>query len=208
MTTEERIIDSAVSIFSRKGYQNSSIKEIARKAGVNSLTVFRHFHDKETLFLQAVEKMKNSTFDAHALNQKLTYQDMEADLMTIGKAYLDEIYASLPLIRIYIGDGLNFDQLKEERWFVCPILKEHFQSYIESLEDACALAKDHSGLLAEMFVTYITRKVLPSNKYEDVWKKTSEIEVNFNESMRPQAKYMAYMISGKAANTVAVLSGK
>lgn len=56
MTTEERIMDSAVSVFSRKGYQNSSIKEIAQKANVNSLTVFRHFHDKESLFLQAVEK--------------------------------------------------------------------------------------------------------------------------------------------------------
>lgn len=204
MTTEERIIDSAVSVFSRKGYQNSSIKEIAQKANVNSLTVFRHFHDKESLFLQAVEKMKSSAFDGQALDQKLTYQDVESDLMTIGKAYLDEIYASLPLIRVYIGDGLNFDQLKEERWFVCPILKEHFQSYIEKLEDVCALAKAHSELLAEMFVTYITRKVMPSNKYRDVWKKTSEIEANFNESMRPQVKYMAYMITGKESGAAAV----
>lgn len=205
MTTEERIIDSAVSVFSRKGYQNSSVKEIAQKASVNSLTVFRHFHDKESLFLQAVEKMKHSAFDGQALDQKLTYRDVEADLMTIGKAYLDEIYASLPLIRVYIGDGLNFDQLKEERWFVCPVLKEHFQTYIGKLEGVCALAKAHSELLAEMFVTYITRKVMPSNKYKDVWQKTSEIEANFNESMRPQVKYMAYMITGTESAAAAVL---
>ena len=44
MTTEARILDSAVNLFSRKGYKNTSIKEIARKAQVNSLTVFRYFH--------------------------------------------------------------------------------------------------------------------------------------------------------------------
>lgn len=40
--------------------------------------------------------MKSSAFDGQALDQKLTYHDVESDLMTIGKAYLDEIYASLP----------------------------------------------------------------------------------------------------------------
>lgn len=197
MTTEERILDSAVSLFSRKGYKNTSIKEIAQKADVNSLTVFRYFHDKETLFFQAVERMKASTFDPQTLNGKLSYEDVEADLMVIGKAYVDEIYASLPLIRIYIGDGLNFDRLKEERWFISPVLKEHFSSYIEAVKDACPLAKEHAPLLAELFVSYITRKVMPSNKYRNVWKRTSEIEANFNESMRPQAVYMAYMITGK-----------
>lgn len=196
MTTEQRIIDSAVSLFSRKGYKNTSIKEIARKADVNSLTIFRYFHDKDTLFFQAVEQMKQSAFDPEALNKTLTFRDITADLMTLGRAYLDEIYASLPLIRIYIGEG-SFEQLNGERWFVSPALKEHFSSYIEKLDGACALAKEHAGLLAEMFVSYITRKVMAGSKYQDVWEKTPEMEAGFEQDFTPQAKYMASMITGK-----------
>lgn len=200
MTTEERIIHSAVSLFSRKGYKNTSIKEIARKADVNSLTIFRYFHDKDTLFFQAVEQMKQSVFDPEELNRRLTFQDVTADLMTIGRAYLDEIYANLPLIRIYIGEGLNFEQLNEERWFISPLLKEHFSSYLERLDGACALAREHAGLLAEMFVSYITRKVMAGSKCQDVWEKTPEIEAGFEQDFSLQAKYMASMITGKPAD--------
>jgi AcrR family transcriptional regulator len=197
MTTQERILEGAVQIFARKGYSNASVKEIAQKADVNTLTVFRYFHDKETLFLQAVEQMRHTSFDGEALNRLLTYQDIQADLLTIGKAYLREIFESLPLIRIYIGDSLNFDQLKEERWFISPVLKEHFASYIASLQQAGGQAKEHAQLLAEMWVATITRWTLSCNKRKDVWKVTNEIEASFCEEFIPQAHFMAYMIEKK-----------
>lgn len=200
MTTQQRILDSAVSLFSRKGYKNTSIKEIARKADVNSLTIFRYFHDKDTLFFQAVEQIKQSSFDPEALTKRLTFRDITADLLILGRAYLDEIYASLPLIRIYIGEGMNFEQLNGERWFVSPVLKDHFQQYVEKLDGACALAKGHAGLLAEMFVSYITRKVMGASKYQDMWEKTPEIEAGFEQAFIPQVKYMASMITGKPAD--------
>lgn len=196
MTTEERIIESAVNLFSRRGYKNTSIKEIARKAQVNSLTIFRYFHDKDTLFFQAVERMKQHTFYPEELDRKLTFQDVTGDLLTIGSAYVDEIYASLPLIRIYIGEGTNFEQLKAERWFISPVLKEHFCSYIRALDCACQLAKEHAELLAELFISYITRRVMPSNKHRNVWQKTSEMEERFQEDFLPQARYIAFMITG------------
>lgn len=196
MTTEGRILDSAVSLFSRKGYKNTSIKEIARKAQVNSLTIFRYFHDKDTLFFQAVECMKQHTFHPEELDQKLTFRDVTEDLLTIGSAYVDEIYASLPLMRIYIGEGSNFEQLKEERWFISPVLKEHFCAYLRALDCACPLAKEHAELLAELFISYITRKVMPSNKHRNVWQKTPEMEAHIRENFLPQAKYIAFMVTG------------
>ena len=192
MTTQDRILDRAVRVFSRKGYKNSCIEEIARKAAVNKLTVFRHFHDKETLFLQAVNRMQKTQFDPQALDRQLTFRDIAADLQVIGDAYLKEINASLPLIRIYIGDGLNIESLKDERWFVSPSLKDHFQSYVERTPGADALAKEHAALLAEMFVSYITRKVMPSNKAGD----TPAAEETLREGIAAQANYMAHLILG------------
>lgn len=51
--TKARIIEIALEIFAEKGYYSATTKEIARAAGVNEITLFRHFGKKETLFQQA-----------------------------------------------------------------------------------------------------------------------------------------------------------
>ncbi|MGH2547912.1 MAG: TetR/AcrR family transcriptional regulator [Thermomicrobiales bacterium] len=51
--TSRRIQSEAMRIFLEKGYENSTVEEIAAAAGVSSMTVFRHFSSKEKLVLTA-----------------------------------------------------------------------------------------------------------------------------------------------------------
>jgi TetR/AcrR family transcriptional regulator, fatty acid metabolism regulator protein len=44
------IIDAAIEIFSRNGFQNSTISQIARKANVAEGTIYQYFRNKEDLF--------------------------------------------------------------------------------------------------------------------------------------------------------------
>ena len=53
--THEKILKSARSEFSKNGFENASIREIARRAGVTSAALYRHCTDKEDLFSQLVE---------------------------------------------------------------------------------------------------------------------------------------------------------
>ena len=53
--TQDRILEAAVQLFSRQGFTGSSTHEIARLAGVNEVTVFRHFPRKKDLFWAATE---------------------------------------------------------------------------------------------------------------------------------------------------------
>jgi AcrR family transcriptional regulator len=54
-STEQRIVEAAVQLFSRQGFSGSSTHEIARLAGVSEVTVFRHFPRKRDLFWAATE---------------------------------------------------------------------------------------------------------------------------------------------------------
>ena len=54
-STQDRIVEAAVQLFSRQGYAGSSTHEIARLAGVSEVTVFRHFPRKKDLFWAATE---------------------------------------------------------------------------------------------------------------------------------------------------------
>lgn len=51
----EAILDGAVKVFIEKGYDVSSMDEIADTAGVSKRTVYNHFESKEALFRSVVE---------------------------------------------------------------------------------------------------------------------------------------------------------
>lgn len=56
---KQSIIQSAIEVFSRNGFQNSSISEIAQKANVAEGTIYQYFKNKEDLFFSIpIEKTK------------------------------------------------------------------------------------------------------------------------------------------------------
>ena len=57
-TVEERrqdILDAALKVFTRKGYNGSTTAEIARSAGVAEGTIFRHFATKKDLLIAVLK---------------------------------------------------------------------------------------------------------------------------------------------------------
>jgi AcrR family transcriptional regulator len=52
--TEERLIAAATAVVGRRGIAGATTREIARQAGVNEVTLFRHFHSKDELLRRLV----------------------------------------------------------------------------------------------------------------------------------------------------------
>ena len=46
MKTRERIIEEALNLFSRKGYQGTSVKNIAEAVGIRDSSLYKHFRSK------------------------------------------------------------------------------------------------------------------------------------------------------------------
>ncbi|MEJ2258450.1 MAG: TetR/AcrR family transcriptional regulator [Woeseiaceae bacterium] len=49
--TREKIVAATVALHGSVGPKNTSISAVAKNAGVQRLTVYRHFPDEESLFL-------------------------------------------------------------------------------------------------------------------------------------------------------------
>ncbi|MGX8008429.1 TetR/AcrR family transcriptional regulator [Mesorhizobium sp. ORM8.1] len=60
---DREIIEAATAAFIAKGYDGTSMEEIATKAGASKQTVYKHFTDKETLFTEVVEATASQTND-------------------------------------------------------------------------------------------------------------------------------------------------
>ena len=52
----DEIQRAALALFSRDGYERTSVDAIAAEAGVSKRTVYNHFGDKENLFLAVVQR--------------------------------------------------------------------------------------------------------------------------------------------------------
>lgn len=52
---QDRILESAAAVFSRDGYEGSSIRDIAAMAGVKTAAIYYHFESKEDLYAAIME---------------------------------------------------------------------------------------------------------------------------------------------------------
>ena len=57
MTTKERILESALFLFSEKGYEGVGVDQIAEKAGLRGPSLYNHFKGKEDIFNSLVDTM-------------------------------------------------------------------------------------------------------------------------------------------------------
>ncbi|MGO1580133.1 TetR/AcrR family transcriptional regulator [Anaerosalibacter sp. Marseille-P3206] len=83
MTREERrkqILESALKVFIEKGYNGSTTLDIAKKADISEVTLFRYFDSKKQMFMEAIEpilitSLKESLVESQGLEpmEKLEY---------------------------------------------------------------------------------------------------------------------------------------
>ena len=62
-TRKDRIMDAALRIFAEKGFQNATITEISKEAGVSEATIYEYFGTKEDILFAIPEKISNETFE-------------------------------------------------------------------------------------------------------------------------------------------------
>ena len=50
MTTKEKIIETALELFSQRGYDGVSVRDIARAVGIRESSLYNHFENKQAIF--------------------------------------------------------------------------------------------------------------------------------------------------------------
>lgn len=88
--THSAILKAAFSQFTDKGYQLATTKAIAAKAGINELTLFRHFGSKRELFIALIQQLSEFTNNDFSEFSKIT-GNLKIDLQKIGEQFLIEM---------------------------------------------------------------------------------------------------------------------
>lgn len=56
--TKERIFDESLELFSKKGYEAVSVREIAREVGIRESSIYNHYKNKEAILDAIIDYFK------------------------------------------------------------------------------------------------------------------------------------------------------
>ncbi len=162
--TRARILKAATEVFAASGVAGATTREIARVAGVNEVTLFRHFQNKEQLLAAVVQQV--TALQAEALaNQDEWTGELHIDLLHYGWLYNNMLEEHEALVRMFIGEAKRHPDaaLQVLRETVQP-LREKLIAYLSNGIEQGKVRSDVDLLPAvDMFTGMLLAGMLRSN---------------------------------------------
>ncbi len=104
ISTEDRILDAATVVFGRRGVSGATTREIAQRARVNEVTLFRHFRNKEELLRRVIvcsgQRFEN-VFDSAPLESA---EDLRRTVTKYALVYAKKLIENEEFVRTFMGE--------------------------------------------------------------------------------------------------------
>lgn len=105
LDTKEKILQAARELFSTKGFEGASVREIATMAGVNIAGVNYHFSTKENLFWQVMDQVFQETSSAITKRrEELPFEDVSNFGVWIFRYFLDRADVLRSVFKMMLSD--------------------------------------------------------------------------------------------------------
>lgn len=116
--TKEKIFDVAIDLFSKKGYDSVSIREIGRKVGIRESSIYNHYKNKEDILDSILDffinELSEGELDPSEIEESLT-MDIESFYHIGSEMFKSKVSNPkiLKIWRIIIMEMFKNDKIKE-----------------------------------------------------------------------------------------------
>ncbi|MDA2563389.1 MULTISPECIES: TetR/AcrR family transcriptional regulator [Bacillus cereus group] len=166
ISAKERILEAAISLFGEKGYSSTTTREIAEKAKVSEVTIFRHFGNKEKLFKEGIILKTTPVAILADLTTKLT-GDVEHDLNLLGNIYMEINIPKVSQIWAVLIEARQNEEMKGLFNEINMRLINHLVTYLNKLHGKGEIPLKDFKLISAMFYgqlfTYLINMVAIGN---------------------------------------------
>lgn len=128
MTTKERILDEALSLFAEKGYGNVYVGHIAEAVGIKAPSLYKHYKSKQDIFNAILDEMKNR-YDNQTTALKMNGSDAYTDAGIFSTVSEDSL--------VEMGIGLFYYFLHDE--------------YVRRFRKMLTIEQFHDSELSELY---------------------------------------------------------
>lgn len=193
--THKNIIDSGIKHFLKYGYERSNLRKICKDAGVTTGAFYRHFQDKEDLFVSLVQPLADEILSFYSKFEKESFESLDKD--RVNKLAEINVYGSIEStlymfqkrelfeLLIYKAYGTKYDNFVEKlvsledqnRKKTMQIVSKKKGEYIEIPEEAIHLL-DHA------YINALCEIVVHSKSEDEVRMNSNIVAEFFNEGWR------------------------
>jgi AcrR family transcriptional regulator len=147
--TRERILQAAAQVFAREGYARATTRTLAAAAGVNEVTLFRHFGNKQNLFAAVIDEYAASALTT-ALEAQLT-GDYHQDLLTMGRQVMQLMLERGEAVRLMLCEAEHFPEVRETMAQNPRRLREALSTYLQQQMQRGQVRELHAEAAAQAF---------------------------------------------------------
>ena len=153
MTTKEKILDAALTLFAENGYDGTSVEQIANIVGIKAPSLYKHYKGKEDILnalIDAAEVRYDEMFGSENHIGKIPENREEFIKVTMGRVSFTMRDPMIRKIRMLLVQ----EQFRNER--ISEVTTKHqldgvqgmFAKIIKGMMDAGIVVKDDPKLLA------------------------------------------------------------
>ena len=151
-SARERILDAALEAFADSGFNGATTKDIAKKAAVNEVTIFRQFRSKRALF-NAVMVERSPLVQAEKVVSLDPRTPVEQQLVQNLRSVLGVLRANKQLFMVALGDAWR--QPKTKTTSTNMIIQkgiDFVSAFMQSLMDAGKIRRTDPRIAARMIM--------------------------------------------------------
>ncbi len=111
--TRERILDVALELFNERGYDKTSLREIAERLGVTKAALYYHFERKEDILLELHLRLHALGRDVLDQLDGLDEREIVAAWPTLLDGFVDQVLANQELFLLHQRNRSAFEQLAD-----------------------------------------------------------------------------------------------
>ncbi|MCQ2104054.1 MAG: TetR/AcrR family transcriptional regulator [Fibrobacter sp.] len=175
-STKEKILDVALDLFARHGYEGTSIDMIALAAGIKGPSLYKHYKSKEAILKALIKDAEDyyvERFYAAGDNQKYPENIDQMNKMIFAKVKLTLVDPKIQKTRQFLTqEQYRSPEIAElATKYNIILLQSRLKRFFEVMIDAGVLEKGHVGLLAleyaapiSVFVQLYDRFTSPSKR--------------------------------------------
>lgn len=185
--TKDKIFDTALDLFSKKGYDSVSVRTIASEVGIKESSIYNHYSSKKNILMSILnyfeEYFKGNPLDDENI-RKLLEENPEEFYHQGSEMFKQQIFEEkiLKIMKLIFVQMYQMDEVKE--FFLREILggsTDFWSDVFEILIQKNVIGSDcNPNKLAEMYFGFSMFKLWEIFlKYDDFPK--AEIEIMFDE---------------------------
>lgn len=134
LSAKEKIEASALILFSRQGFYETSTLEIAKEAGVSEATIFRLFNNKINLYIETLKYTINKIdINTNHVLSSLSFESVEYDLNILVNYSFENYFKHLHIFRIFISNMIQIPEIREYAFLIFPNLTQLFSDYLNEM---------------------------------------------------------------------------